>query len=98
MDSEDVSPNKVNPFQPRYAKLSLVNLSEVVKPDIYNEEMCICNCRNDRGGWGGRASKEQKGAHGKSDGRVELEPIWEYITMIGASRMAEGTIVALKEM
>ena len=32
LDSEDVSPAKANPFRPRYAKISLVNLPKVVKP------------------------------------------------------------------
>jgi hypothetical protein len=41
--------------------MSLVNLPKVVKPAIHDEEMCICNHENDRGGWKERASKDQKG-------------------------------------
>lgn len=46
--------------------LSLAILSEMVKPETCEEETCKCTHRSDRSGWGGRASKEQKGNPGKS--------------------------------
>lgn len=57
--SERASPNKVNPFRPRYAKISSASLPEMVKPVIHGEETSICNHEDDRGGWGERALKEQ---------------------------------------
>ena len=44
----------------------MVNLPEMVKPAIHDEEMCICNRGNDRGEWGERMSKEQKGKPGEA--------------------------------
>jgi hypothetical protein len=41
--------------------MSLVNLPEMVKPAIHDEEMCKSNRENDRGDWKERASKDQKG-------------------------------------
>ena len=58
-DDEDVSPNKVNPFRPRYAKLPMANLPKRVKPATDMEETDACTCQVGRGGWGERASKEQ---------------------------------------
>ncbi len=43
-DSEDVSPNNVNPFRPRYAKLPLANLPDMVKPATGMEEINDCTC------------------------------------------------------
>ena len=37
-DNEDVSPNKVNSFRPRYAKLPSANLPKMVKPAADMEE------------------------------------------------------------
>ena len=58
-DSEDVSPNKVNSFRPRYTKLPLANLPEMVKPGTDMEAINICTYRSGRGDWRERASKEQ---------------------------------------
>ncbi len=58
-DSEDVSPNKVNLFRPRYTKLPLAILPEMVKPATGMEEINACTCQDGRGDWGERASKEQ---------------------------------------
>ena len=66
LDSEDASPANANPFRLRYANSRLANLPEMVKPDTCEEEMCKCTHKDDRSGWGGRASKEQKGNPGKS--------------------------------
>ena len=43
-DSEDASPNKVNLFRPRYAKLPLAILPDMVKPATDMEEINICTC------------------------------------------------------
>ena len=48
-DSEDVSPNKVNLFRPRYTKLPLANLPDMVKPATDMEEINDCTCRDGRG-------------------------------------------------
>ncbi len=58
-DNEDVSPNKVNPFRPRYAKLPMASLPKMVKPATDMEEINACTCQVGRGGWGERALKEQ---------------------------------------
>jgi hypothetical protein len=58
-DNEDVSPNKVNLFRPRYAKFPAANLPKMVKPVIDMEEINESTCRAGRGGWRERASKEQ---------------------------------------
>ena len=58
-DSEDVSPNKVNSFRPRYTKLPTANLPDMVKPVIDMEEIDTCTYQVGRGGWRERASKEQ---------------------------------------
>lgn len=58
-DNEDVSPNKVNSFRPRYTKLPLVNLPELVKPGTDAEEINACTHQDGRGGWRERASKDQ---------------------------------------
>ncbi len=58
-DSEDVSPNKVNLFRPRYTKLPLAILPDMVKPATDMEEINDCTCQDGRGDWGERASKEQ---------------------------------------
>ncbi len=76
--------------------MSLVSLPEMVKPEIYGEEMCICSHGNDRGGWGGRISKEQKGNLGRSDGWVKPNFLWECITIRRASRKSERFVVAMK--
>ncbi len=57
--SEDVSPNKVNPFRPRYTKLPLANLPDMVKSATGMEEINDCTCQDGRGDWGERASKER---------------------------------------
>ncbi len=56
---EDVSRNKVNPLQPRYASLRVVSPSKMVKPVIGREATGTGTCRALRGGWGRRASKDQ---------------------------------------
>jgi hypothetical protein len=61
LDSEDVSPTKVNPLRPRYTKHIVGQPAKGGETCIYDEEMCTSNHRNDRGDWGGRASKDQKG-------------------------------------
>ena len=58
-DDEDVSPNKVNSFRPRYTKLPSANLPKMVKPAIDMEEINVCTYRDGRGDWRERASKEQ---------------------------------------
>ncbi len=58
-DSEDVSPNKVNLFRPRYAKLPLAILPKMVKPATGMEEINVCTCQDGGGDCGERASKEQ---------------------------------------
>jgi len=58
-DNEDVSPNKVNSFRPRYAKLPSANLPKMVKPATDMEEINRCTYQDGRGGWRERASKEQ---------------------------------------
>ncbi len=58
-DDEDVSPNKVNSFRPRYAKLPTANLPEMVKPVIDMEEINRRTYQVGRGGWRERISKEQ---------------------------------------
>ena len=58
-DDEDVSPNKVNLFRPRYTKFPAANLPEVLKPAIGMEEINTCTYRAGRGDWRERASKEQ---------------------------------------
>ncbi len=58
-DNEDASPNKVNSFRPRYAKLPTANLPDMVKPVIDMEEIDICTYQVGRGDWRERASKEQ---------------------------------------
>ena len=58
-DSEDVSPNKVNPFRPRYAKLPLAILPDMVKSATDMEEINVCTCQDGRGDWGERSSKER---------------------------------------
>lgn len=58
-DSEDASPNKVNSFRPRYAKMPTANLPKRVKPVIDVEVINGCTYRVGRGGWRERASKEQ---------------------------------------
>jgi hypothetical protein len=57
--NEDVSPNNVNPFRPRYTKLLTANLPDVVKPVTDVEEINACTHQVSRGDWGERASKEQ---------------------------------------
>lgn len=58
-DGEDVSPNKVNSFRPRYTKVPTANLPNVAKPAIDMEEIDTCTYQVGRGGWRERASKEQ---------------------------------------
>ncbi len=58
-DNEDVSPNKVNSFRPRYAKLPTANLPEMVKPVIDMEEINRRTYQVGRGDWRERISKEQ---------------------------------------
>jgi|BarGraIncu00222A_1022003.scaffolds.fasta_scaffold316837_1 hypothetical protein len=59
LDSKDVSLNESEPV------FGLVTLFIVGQPAMggetstYDEEMCICNHKDDRGGWGRRASIEQ---------------------------------------
>ena len=48
-DSEDVSPNKVNLFRPRYTELPSAILPEMVKPGTDMEEINICTCQDGRG-------------------------------------------------
>ncbi len=43
-DSEDVSPNKVNLFRPRYTELPSAILPEMVKPATDMEEINDCTC------------------------------------------------------
>jgi hypothetical protein len=56
-DNEDVSPNKVNSFRPRYANYRSANLPEMVKPAT---DTLIIDwvCRDGRGGWRERTSIE----------------------------------------
>jgi len=58
-DDEDVSPNKVNLFRPRYANLLAANLPKMVKPVTDMEEINKGTYQAGRGGWRERASKEQ---------------------------------------
>jgi hypothetical protein len=58
-DNEDVSPNKVNSFRPRYTKLPSANLPDLVKPATDMEEINRCTYQGGRGDWRERASKEQ---------------------------------------
>ena len=58
-DNEDVSPNDVNSFRPRYTKLPSASLPEMVKPDTDMEVINACTCQDGRGDWRERASKEQ---------------------------------------
>ena len=58
LNSEDASPNKVNSFRPRYTKLSLASLPEMVKPATDMEVTNICTYQSDRGEWRERASKD----------------------------------------
>ena len=58
-DNEDVSPNKVNSFRPRYTKLPSVNLPDMVKPATDMEEINRCTYQDGRGDWRERTSKEQ---------------------------------------
>lgn len=44
IDNEDVSPNKVNSFRPRYTKTPLASLPDMVKPVISMEEINIRTC------------------------------------------------------
>ena len=70
-DNEDASPNKVNSFRPRYAKMPTANLPKMVKPVIDVEVINGCTCRVGRGGWRERVSKEQlrcPGAPSRSTG------------------------------
>jgi len=59
VDNEDVSPNQVNLFRPRYTKFPAANLPNVAKPAIGMEEINACTYRAGRGDWRERASKEQ---------------------------------------
>ena len=43
-DGEDVSPNKVNLFRPRYTKQPLAILPKMVKPATNMEEINDCTC------------------------------------------------------
>lgn len=43
-DNEDVSPNEVNSFRPRYAKAPLASLPKMVKPVICMEEINTRTC------------------------------------------------------
>ena len=38
--------------------MSVVNLSEMVKPATNDEETCVCSHWADRGGWGKRVLKD----------------------------------------
>jgi hypothetical protein len=58
-DNEDVSPNKVNLFRPRYTNIPTANLPKVVKPVIDMEEINTRTCQVGRGDWRERTSKEQ---------------------------------------
>ncbi len=64
-DNEDASPNEVNSFRPRYAKMPMANLPEMVKPATYTEEINKSTYKVGRGGWRERASKEQSGYLGR---------------------------------
>jgi hypothetical protein len=59
VDNEDVSPNKVNLFRPRYTKSPAANLPKVLKPAIGMEGINVSTYRAGRGDCRGRASKEQ---------------------------------------
>ena len=58
-DNEDVSPNKVNSFRPRYTKLPSASLPDLVKPDTDMEVINTRTSQDGRGDWRERASKEQ---------------------------------------
>jgi hypothetical protein len=58
-DNEDVSPNKVNLFRPRYTKSPAAILPKRVKPVIGMEVINVSTCRAGRGEWRERASIEQ---------------------------------------
>ena len=70
----------------------------MVKSAIHDEEMCICNREDDRGGWEERASKDQEGNLRRSDNWVEPNFYREYITGKGVSRKSGGLIVVMKWM
>ena len=72
-DNEDVSPNKVNLFRPRYTKLPSANLPDMVKPATDMEEIDMCIYQDGRGDWRERASKEHYG-------------IWEILSVAGCRR------------
>ena len=57
-DSEDVSPNQVNPIRPRYTHTVAASLPKRVKPVIDGEGTSAGIRRAIRGDWGGRASKD----------------------------------------
>ena len=78
-DNKDASPNKVNSFRPRYAKILMANLPKMVKPVIDVEVINGCTHRIGRGGWRERVSKEQlrcPGAPSRSIGS-EVDPVRE---------------------
>ena len=58
-DNEDVSPNKVNSFRPRYTKTPLASLPEMVKPVISMEEINTRTC--------GAAGVNGESAHRKNN-------------------------------
>lgn len=69
-DNKDVSPNKVNSFRPRYAKLLTAILPKLVKPVTDVEEINACTHQVSRGDWRERASKEHSQYLGDPSRRI----------------------------